>query len=592
VKNLRSLIPYFLRYRWHFLGGILFVFVSNYFRILQPQTIRKALDYIVSRLGDYEKVKGTVAEAAFRSDLGTHLLKFGGLVIGYALLMGVFMYFMRQTIIVMSRLIEYDQRKAMYGKYQELDLTFYRRNNTGDLMARITEDVSKVRMFTGPAILYGINLISLFVLVIYSMLKTSPILTFYALAPLPFLGVSIYFVSSKINFLSEKIQQQLSKMNSVVQEIYSGIRVVKSYVREDAMGKYFNEEAQTFRERSMKLAKVDALFFPLMLVIIGTSVILTVYMGGHLVENKVITPGVIAEFVIYVNMLTFPVTSVGWVASLVQQASVSQKRIDEFMMNNSSISSSDGIKSKINGEIIFENVNFIYPDTGIQSCKDLNIKIHKGQKLAIVGKTGSGKSTIADLIVRMYDVTSGEILIDGKNIKDYDLKHLRSQIGYVPQDVFLFSDTVSSNIKLGNSSANQSELDIFSSYAGVKEEIQNFPMGYDTVLGERGVTLSGGQKQRLTIARALIKNPEIVLLDDCLSAVDPETEQKIFHYLIQELKEKTTILITHRFYGLHLFDYILVMDQGKIIQEGTHKDLMELGGVYSEMWELQRMEPV
>ena len=529
-------------------------------------------------------------KAVFFNMLGKNLLFFGGLVLLFAILMGIFMYFMRQTIVVMSRLIEYDMRKEIFGHYEKLSLSFYKMNNTGDLMSRITEDVSKVRMYLGPGVLYAINLVSLFVMVIYSMLSVNVELTLYCLAPLPILSISIYYVSNLINKKSTIIQEQLAKLNSISQEVYSGIRVIKSYVQETPMGNFFNKESDVFKDKSMELVKVNAFFFPLMLLLIGTSTIITVYLGGRKVVTGEITPGTIAEFVIYINMLTWPVTAIGWIASIVQQAAASQRRINEFLQTAPEISNEIRSKTPLNGDIEFREVSFVYPDSGTKAIQQMSFSLKAGEKMAIIGKTGSGKSTLADLLVRMYNINDGEILIDGKNILQHDLHNLRKRIGYVPQDVFLFSDTVSDNIAFGKSNATQSEVEQFTKYASVYDDIMGLPDQFDTMVGERGVTLSGGQKQRISIARALLKEPDILILDDCLSAVDANTEQQILSYLNTQLENKTAIIITHRIYAMLNFDKIIVLEDGKIIEEGTHHNLLSKKGFYYKLYQQQSVE--
>ncbi len=526
----------------------------------------------------------------FFSMLGKNLLFFGGLVLLFAILMGIFMYFMRQTIVVMSRLIEYDMRKEIFGHYEKLSLSFYKMNNTGDLMSRITEDVSKVRMYLGPGVLYAINLVSLFVMVIYSMLSVNVELTLYCLAPLPILSISIYYVSNLINKKSTVIQEQLAKLNSISQEVYSGIRVIKSYVQETPMGNFFTKESDDFKDKSMELVKVNAFFFPLMLLLIGTSTIITVYLGGRKVVTGEITPGTIAEFVIYINMLTWPVTAIGWIASIIQQAAASQRRINEFLNTVPEIDNQVQSKTPLDGKIDFKNVSFVYPDSGTKAIQQMSFSLKAGEKMAIIGKTGSGKSTIADLLVRMYNIDEGEILVDGKNILQHDLHNLRKRIGYVPQDVFLFSDTVADNIAFGKSSATQSEVEQFTKYASVYDDIMGLPERFETMVGERGVTLSGGQKQRISIARALLKEPDILILDDCLSAVDANTEQQILSYLNTQLENKTAIIITHRIYAMLNFDKIIVLEDGKIIEEGTHHNLLNKKGFYYKLYQQQSVE--
>ena len=553
--------------------------------------IREALDLVIENINLYQLLNGSELQSAFFADLGTTLLFFGVIVLILAILMGIFMYFMRQTIIVMSRLIEYDLRKEIFDHYEKLDLAFYKRNNTGDLMSRITEDVNKVRMYLGPAVLYGINLLSLFIVAIYSMLKVSPTMTLYTLAPLPLLSISIYYVSNIINKKSTVIQQQLAKLNSFSQEVYSGIRVVKSYVQEAPMVNRFLGESEDYKEKALSLAKVNALFFPLMLLLIGASTIITVYVGGLQVQKGTITAGNIAEFVIYVNMLTWPVTAIGWIASIIQQAAASQTRINEFMNTQPTILPPKNEKTPaLDGHIQFNNLSFTYPDTGIEALKNVSFDLKPGQKMAIVGKTGSGKTTIAELLVRMYDGTSGKILIDGQDITTLNLANLRKRIGYVPQDVFLFSDTIAKNIAFSYSAADRERIESFARHAAVYDDIVGLSEGFDTMVGERGVTLSGGQKQRVSIARALIKEPDIIILDDCLSAVDTNTEKQILGYFEDALSDKTAIIITHRIYSLLEFDQIIVLQDGKITEVGKHSELLNLGGYYAELFERQQME--
>ena len=582
---------FFWKYKWRLLAGVLFVVASNFFKVYEPRIVREAIDLVIDNIQVYNSFAGVEnTQARFAASIGAKLLLFGALVIGLSLLTGFFLYFTRQTIIVMSRLIEYDIRKEMFDKYEKLDQGFYKRNNTGDLMSRISEDVSKVRMYIGPVILYGLNLTSLLVLVTYSMLSVSLTLTLWSLLPLPFLSVSIYIVSSRINKRSTKIQEQLASLNNVAQEVYSGIRVVKSYVQEKTMGKSFAEDSEIFKEKSMGLAKIDALFFPLMVLLIGVSTIITVFVGGIEVVRGNISPGNIAEFVIYVNMLTWPVTAIGWIASIIQQAEASQKRINAFLKTEPLVTNNPDGFSQVNGKIAFDKVSFTYPDTGIQALQEISFSLEAGQKMAIVGKTGSGKTSIADLIVRMYDVSNGSIKINDTDVKDFNLHALRDKIGYVPQDVYLFSNTIKANLAFGTNITDLATLEKFAKYASVDTEIKALPDGYDTLVGERGVTLSGGQKQRITIARALIKKPEIVILDDCLSAVDVNTEQQILSYLQNELADKTTIIITHRIYSLLAFDKIIVLEDGLIKDSGTHDELIKKGGFYAEMYEKQQLE--
>lgn len=565
---------------------------SNYFKVLQPQIIREALDLVFENLKLYNNISGFESQSVFYEYVAETLLFFGVLVLILALIMGIFMYFTRQTIIVMSRLIEYDMRKAIFAHYQDLDLAFYRKNNTGDLMARITEDVNKVRTYLGPAVLYGINLFFLVGFVMYSMFSVNVKLSIYTLLPLPLLSISIYYVSNIINRKSSIIQKQLAFLNSLAQEVYSGIRVVKSYVQEGPMGRYFLSESNNFRSKSLSLAKVNALFYPLMVLLIGTSTILTVFAGGIQVMAGTITPGNIAEFVIYVNMLTWPVTSIGWIASVIQQAEASMERIDEFLKTQPEVQETGSKSIDTIQSIEFRNVSFTYPDTGITALKNISFQVKPGEKLGIVGKTASGKTTIMDLLVRMFEPTQGAILINGKNIREYGLKELRSKIGYVPQDVFLFSDTIRDNISFGLRDTEQeteAAIQEYAQYASVHDDITEFSHQYDTYVGERGVTLSGGQKQRISIARALIKEPDIVLFDDSLSAVDTSTEQEIISFLGDSLDQKTTIMVTHRLNILNEFDRIIVLDQGEIIERGSHESLLSQEGVYATIFERQQL---
>jgi len=599
MKQLAYLNKFFWKYRNRFALGILFVGLANWFRVWQPRMIRQALDTVVERVKFYQGHGGIGTHPEAFSELSSQVAWFGLGVIGLALMMGLFMFFMRQTVIVMSRLIEYDMRKEIFGHYEKLDLAFYKRNTTGDLMSRVSEDVSKVRMFLGPAILYGLDLFFLFTLTIGSMLRVSVSLTLWSLLPLPFLSISIYYVSTLISKKSEKIQQQLATLTGTAQEVYSGIRVVKSYVQEQAMGRWFADQSEEFRRKSLELVRVDAFFFPLMSLLIGVSIIITVYVGGLQVVSGQITPGNIAEFVIYINMLTWPVTAIGWIASLTQQASASQKRINEFLQTQPTITNPVSRNGEVvpvtplQGHIVFENVSFTYPDTGIRALENVSFEVKPGQKMAIIGRTGSGKTTIADLLLRMYDVTSGRILVDGRDIREHDLANLRQHIGYVPQDVFLFSDTVLANISFGNAGLSRPDAEYFAKSAAVHDEIIALPLGYETLVGERGVTLSGGQKQRVSIARAFAKKPDVVLLDDCLSAVDTNTESRILGYLDNALADKTAIIITHRIYGMLQFDNIIVLEDHTIRQQGTHDQLIAQGGYYAELFERQMAgEPV
>jgi ATP-binding cassette, subfamily B, multidrug efflux pump len=595
MQHLRYLLKFFWKYRLRLLFGILCVGLANTFRVWQPKVIREAINTVARSAQHYRETGGLNAHPEALREVGVQVAWFGAGVIALALLMGLAMFFMRQSIIVMSRLIEYDMRKEIFAHYATLDTAFYKRNSTGDLMSRISEDVSKVRMFLGPTILYGLDLVFLFALTIGSMLRVSPTLTMWSLLPLPLLSISIYWVSTLINQRSEKIQQQLATLTSTAQEVYSGIRVVKSYAQEEAMGRWFAEQSETYRAKSLSLIRVDAFFFPLMSLLIGTSIIITVYVGGLEVVAGRLEAGHIAEFVIYISMLTWPVTAIGWIASLTQQAAASQKRINEFLdtqptifTKKSNTTSPSSTASRASGvSVEFDRVTFVYPDTGIKALENVSFRLEAGQKMAIVGRTGSGKTTIAELLVRMYDVTEGRILVDGRDVRDYDLAELRTRIGYVPQDVFLFSDTVYGNIAFGRDGLSRAEAEQYARHAAVHDDIVGLPQGYDTVVGERGVTLSGGQKQRVSIARAFAKQPDLVLLDDCLSAVDTNTESQILGYLGQSLADRTAIIITHRIYSSLEMDKIVVLDEHRVAAEGTHDQLLAAGGFYADMWERQ-----
>ena len=589
MKQLFTLNRYFLQYKWHLLLGIIFVTGSNYFGILIPQKIRDALDLVQNKILQYKELPSNV-QSDFYDELGKNLFIFGLIVTGYVIIKGLLMYFMRQTIIVMSRLIEYDMRKEIYAHLQTLDQVFYRKNQTGDIMARISEDVSKVRNYLGPGILYGINLISLFAMTIYAMFKVDVLLSVCALLPLPILSISIYYVSKLINEKSTLIQQQLSVLNSTAQETYSGIRVVKSYVKEEQFVNFFEAQSEEFKKRSLSLARVESYFQPLMILLIAMSTLIVVIVGGYQVYEGRLTAGNIAEFILYVNMLTWPVTSIGWIASVVQEAEASQTRINDLLHQKSEILNMNHDKYNLDGEIEFRNVTFVYPTTGIKALENVSFKINKGQRLAIMGRTASGKTTIAELLMRMFDVTEGQILVDGKNIKEHNLEMIRSKIGYVPQDVFLFSDTISANISFGITDYDKKDIEKYATYASVYDDIVKLPNGFETLVGERGVTLSGGQKQRISIARAFMKNPDIVLLDDALSAVDTTTEQNILSYFQKVLSDKTSIIISHRANNLLNYDKIIVLENGQIVEEGTHDDLISTDGFYNSVYQQQMMQ--
>ncbi len=568
------------------IGGIVFVTGSNYFGILIPQKIREALDLVQQEISSFKSLP--LADQAIRENaLAQELLYFGLTVTGFVILKGILMFLMRQTIIVMSRLIEYDMRKEIYAHLQTLDQHFYSSRQTGDIMARISEDVSKVRNYLGPAVLYGINLVTLFIMTIYAMVEVNATLAGWALLPLPFLSLSIYYVSNQINRKSTLIQQQLSALNSTAQETYSGIRVVQSYVKENQFAAFFASQGDEFMKRSLSLARVDAYFQPLIALLMAISTLLVVLLGGYQVFDGNVSTGNIAEFILYVNMLTWPVTSIGWIASVIQEAEASQKRINELLREKPALQNiSEGVYP-IKGEFQVKNAGFRYKNTGILALKNISIQIRAGEKIAIVGKTGSGKSTLAELLIRLFDATEGEVWLDGIPIQKHNLSLLRQRIAYLPQDVFLFSDTIAANIAFGNPNASMEEIIQMAELACVKDDIARLPNGFATLVGERGVTLSGGQKQRIALARAFLTNPDIIVLDDALSAVDTNTEKMILSWLQNALKDKTAILITQRANNLLGYNQIFVLEKGELIDSGTHDQLIEKEGFYRSIYEQQ-----
>jgi ATP-binding cassette subfamily B multidrug efflux pump len=590
MKELAYLNKFFYKYRWRFIPGVLFVIISNVFGVLPAQVIQISFDLVNENIAVYRLFQGFDDRQVIREIFGSALMLFGIIVLLLALLRGIFLFFMRQTIILMSRHIEYDLKNEIYNHYQGLSMAFYRRNNTGDLMNRVTEDVSRVRMYLGPAIMYTINTVVLFIMIVAFMFSVNARLALYSLLPLPLLAITIYYVNTMINHRSEKIQEQLSALSSFVQETFSGIRVIKAYVREEDVRVQFNAESENYKSQSMALVQVQAFFFPLILLLVGLSTIITVYIGGREVINGTITPGNIAEFIVYVNQLTFPVMSLGWVTSLIQRAAASQKRINEFLHTEPEIVSAHAAPAPVQGNIEFRNVSFTYPDTGIQALKNISFEVRPGEFLAIIGRTGSGKSTIANLLMRMYDTEQGQVLIDHKNLKELDLQGFREQIGFVPQEVFLFSDTIRNNIAFGLADSESDSVEIAAKNAVVYQNIMEFEKGFETLIGERGITLSGGQKQRLSIARAIVKEPQILIFDDCLSAVDTKTEEQILRNLGKLMKGKTSILIAHRVSTIKNADKILVMDGGEVIEEGNHRSLIEKKGVYFDLYEKQLLE--
>ncbi len=609
MKQLSSLNKYFWKYRWLFLLGIVFVVLNNYFRILTPQLTGYVVNKVVHNIEaknhpetvkeqekaekkKYDIVVKSLIDTFEQKDKKVQILWCGIILLVLAIISGFFMFLMRQTIIVMSRHIEFDQKNEVFDHYQQLDTSFYKTHSTGDLMNRISEDVSRVRMYSGPAIMYFINLAAILGFSIYFMFKASPLLTWVALSPLPVLAITIYLVNTIINKKSERIQALLSDLTTNAQESYSGIRVIKSFVQEKAMLGFFKKNSAAYKDNALGLAKTEAIYFPSMALMIGLSTLITIMVGAY---DAAVHPGdpgrigTIVEFVMYIQMLTFPVSAIGWTASMTQRAIASQKRINEFLKTTPVISNhTEPIKPALQGNISFTDVSFTYPHTGITAIKDFSLEVKAGQKIAIVGRTGSGKTTIAQLLLHMYEPQEGMISYDGVPINKIDLQHLRAQISYVPQDVFLFSDSVSNNIAFGMETAGQETVVTAARQASVHSEIEKFQHGYDTMIGERGVTLSGGQKQRISIARALIKNPEIVLFDDCLSAVDARTENEIIGNLYQYLQDKTALIITHRIFSLFQFDRIVVLENGMIAESGTHDQLLAKNGIYKEMYARQQ----
>ncbi len=589
MKELSYLNKYFYKYKWRLIPGVIFVIISNYFGILPAKVIREAFDLVKENIDLYRLYDGFERQSLIYQVFGSSLLLFGVVVLVLALLRGIFLFLMRQSIILISRHIEYDLKNEIYNHYQELDFSFFRKNNTGDLMNRATEDVNQVRNYLGPAIMYAINTVTLSVMIIYAMYDVNPTLATYALLPIPVISLIILMVNRIINKRSTKIQAQLSKLSSFVQETFSGIRVIKTYVREEQKMAEFAHESNVYRNSSLDLVKVQAIFFPLIIFLVGFSTIITVYIGGIEVNKGTITAGNIAEFIMYVNQLTFPAMALAWVTSLIQRAAASQKRINEFLNTKPEIISGN-ITDELAGNIRIKNLSFTYPETGIQALSDINIDIKAGQTLAIIGKTGSGKSTLANLLLRMYDADRGQITFDGNDIKELNIKSLRHQIGFVPQQVFLFSDTIANNIAFGLDTCEIDKVEVAAKDAAVYENIAAFEEGFQTHIGERGLTLSGGQKQRLSIARALVKDPQILIFDDCLSAVDTKTEEEILHNLGRIMKNKTTIFIAHRISTIKNADHIIVLENGKIIEEGNHNSLLAANGEYAELYEKQLLQ--
>jgi len=588
---LSHLNKYFVQYKYYLLTGILFVFLNNFFGSYQGPVIRETIDYLEQSLPILKTAPGLEKEH-LQTEFGKEITFLVLKILGFTILSGIFLYFQRKIIIGTSRRIEYDLKNEIYHHYQILPVSFYKRNNTGDIMNRISEDVNQVRNYLGPAIMYGMNLFAIFIVTIPLMLSVNTELTLYTLIPLPFLVISIYTVQSIITKHSEQIQRSMSHLSSLVQETFSGIRVVKSFGREDAMSSQFNEQSNEYKNKSIRLSQINALFFPLMVSLIGASIIFIVWIGGtKAISKDGITTGNIAEFIFYLNKLAWPVTSLGWITVMIKRAEVSQGRINQFLDEKNTLLKGKEVTLPITGAIEFKNVSFTYPDTNIEGVRNVRFNVSPGQTIAIIGNTGSGKSTLASLLCRLYDTTSGAISIDGIDIKDYNLQYLRSQIGFVPQDVFLFSDTIRNNIAFGFDNVNEEQIIEAAKFADLYSSIQQFPMGLDTILGERGITLSGGQKQRLSLARAFIRNPRLFILDDCLSAVDTKTEDTILTNLKEILGDRSTIIISHRVSSVKLADKIIVLDDGQIVQSGSHDELIQLDGIYKNIYLMQLHQP-
>jgi len=590
MSALSHLNKYFWKYKWHLFLGIFFTFCANFFGVVPAQLVRYALDLVTETIDVYFLFKGFSMKSAFYEVFASTLFYYGGLIVLMAFVKGIFLFLIRQTLIVMSRHIEYEIKNEIYTHYQTLPLSFYRKQNTGDLMARISEDVSKVRMYVGPSIMYGFNLITVFALVIYYMAQVNVTLMWYVLLPLPILSLSIYYVNSIVMKKSEEIQAGLSSISTLAQEAFSGIRVLKSFVRENHSGQQFATASANYRRKSLDLVKVDSLFTPLISLLVGFSTLLVVFIGSKEVMAGEITVGNITEFIMYVFMLTWPVTALGWTSSQIQRAAASQKRINEFLQAKSELLIGKQISKPISGNWVFNNVSFTYPESDREILKHITFEIKSGESVALLGYTGSGKSSLAQLMARFYDPSSGDILLDGVSLKDWNIKHVRQSLAYVPQDVFLFSTTIAENISFGQEGMSIEQIMQAAKMADVYENIMEFPEQFETILGERGVTLSGGQKQRVSIARALAKNPSMLILDDCLSAVDTHTEHKILNNLKKIMVGKTSLIISHRVSSAKLANRILVLQDGQIVETGNHLQLMKRKGYYFDLYQNQLNE--
>ena len=592
MKELAYLNKYFYKYKLYLFWGIVFTLISNLFGIVPAQVVRHALEMVKSNIDLYFLFENSSLQISSYKIITFSIAVFGILILAMAILKGIFLFAVRQTLIVMSRHIEYDLKNEIYAHYQTLPLSFYKKNSTGDLMARISEDVSKVRMYIGPSLMYLINMVILVFLILSYMFSVNSRLTWYVLIPMPILSLSIFFVSSIINKKSEKIQKSLSNLSTFVQEAFSGIRIIKSFAKEDKFVETFTAESENYRRESLSLTKVDALFSPAISFLIGMSTVICVYVGGQEIIAGKITAGNITEFIMYVFMLTWPLTALGWTSGQIQRAAASQKRINEFLKIKTDIVSTENKKTELKGRISFQNVSFNYPDTGIEALKKISFEINEGESIAIIGSTGSGKSTIANLLLRMYDVNDGNILFDGTNIQALNISHFRNQMAYVPQDVFLFSETIKNNIQFGINGISDEQIHESARMAVIYDNIMDFEEGFETKIGERGITLSGGQKQRISIARAIIRNPKILVLDDCLSAVDTNTENAILNNLKEIRKDKTTFLISHRVSNARLADKIIVLDEGRIVEQGTHEELLNTAGMYRDLYEKQNYSEI
>lgn len=606
MRELFSLAPFFWKYRLRLAAGFGFVILSNYFNVLSPQVTGFVIDHVQRSLSlqgyqspviyaGYDRSVKLFIEwiRQWGSGVSTVVALCGAVILLLALLRGVFLFMMRQTLIVMSRYIEYEQKNQIFSHYQLLDTAFYREQRTGDLMNRITEDVSRVRMFTGPAVMYMANLVSVISLSLYFMFRRNVELTIYVLLPLPILAIAIYYINNLIHRRSERIQETLSDLTTHAQETYSGIRVVKAFAQEQALSGFFRQIAGRYKREVLGLVKVESLYFPSISLLIGLSTLLTIMIGGlyYIEGSHSITLSTIVEFVMYINMLTFPVSAIGLTASMVQRAAASQQRINEFLLAQPAVTdATDAGSPSIKGGITFDRVSFTYADTGIKALQDISFTISPGEKVAIVGRTGSGKSTLVQLLLRQFDASSGCVLVDDIPLEQISLRSLRSQIGYVPQDVFLFSDTVRANIAFGSDIIDLEKITTAARLSCIEDEVHQLSSGFDTIVGERGVMLSGGQKQRITLARALLRNPSILLLDDCLSAVDARTEQQITEGLQNYLKNKTAIIVTHRIFSLLEFDKVLVLEEGRLVESGAPAALLEAGGYYANMYKRQQQE--